>query len=115
MCSPGYRASNWQQYLSDWGTRSVNKGDTLEHRDECWNLAQQNVPTAVGIFFAYDYPPYCRAIDNPIKLMPWPKNYEWPSSFPDDQSNRKLCILRSHIENGNFKYIIILFKVPMEK
>ena len=93
---------NWREYLSDWSTSSITTGDTLENRDECWNLAKQNVPTAVGISFNYDDTPYCKAIDDASTLMPW------PSSFPDGQYDVKLCILRSHIENGNFKYIIIL-------
>ena len=103
MCSPGYRVSDWREYLSDWSTTSLNKGDTLDNRKECWDLAKQNVPSAIGIYFDYTSP-YCRAMDDASSLMPW------PTSFANDQDSSSLCILSSHIQDsGNFKYNIIIF------
>jgi hypothetical protein len=83
--------------VSEWFTNSINAGDTLENRDECWNLAKQNVPSAVGIHFNYDLTPNCMAIDDASTLMPW------PSSFPNRQLDIKLCILRSYIEKWESK------------
>ena len=102
MCSPGYRESNIVEYTPEWITYSINTGDTLENRDECWNLAKENVQSAIGIYWNYHFPA-CMAIEDTTSLKPW------PSSFPDYQDTTKLCILRSHIQNGNFKYILILF------
>ena len=92
-----------------WGNDStLTVGNTPENKEKCWKLAKQNVQNAIGIYLNYAGP-YCRAIYDATSLMPW------PSSFPDSQDRDTLCILRSHIENGNFKYIIIFLKAPMEK
>ena len=94
MCSPGYRKSDLKQYLSTWATNALSKGNTEDNRLDCWNLAQQNVAKAVGIYHDYEVP-YCRAITNADKLMPWPKY------FPDNQDSRALCIVKSQLTNGN--------------
>ena len=99
MCSKGM-VSNVVDILSNWETQSISRGDTLKNRMECWNLAKQNVPSAVGIYFDYTTP-YCRAIDDASFLM------SWPTSITNDQDTKSLCILPSHIR-GNFKYKIII-------
>ena len=104
MCSPGYRSSNWNEYMSSWGSGGgLNKGETFENRKACWDLAKQNVPTAVGIYFDYSAP-FCRAIDDASSIMPW------PTSFPDNQDKLSLCILQSQLQSGNSKYNTTLFQ-----
>jgi hypothetical protein len=102
VCAPGVQSSNWKEYLSIWGKVLNNKGNTLENRKECWDLAKHNVPFAIGILFFYGHP-FCRAIVDASSLMPW------PASFPDLQDTANLCILQSYIQSGNFKYNRILF------
>ena len=98
VCSDGYiqeRYSEWSSYMSSWGTNDVKEGNTAENRQECWEKAKENYPGAQGIYFDYTAP-YCRAINNPEFLLPW------PASFPDNQEKITLC-LQSHLihqENG---------------
>ena len=109
VCSLGSRSSNWQDFMdANWGTPKAHQainltaGNTLENKDECWNLAKQNVQNAIGIYLNYAGP-YCRAINDATSLMPW------PSSFPDNQDKDTLCILRSHIQGGRLKYSTTTF------
>ena len=86
VCSDGSRNSDWKSYMSTWGTSDVKRGNLAKHRQECWEKAKENVPGAQGIYFDYSSP-YCRAIDNREPLLPW------PTTFPDDQGKRTLCLL----------------------
>ena len=56
-------------------------------------LARQNVDNAKGIYWDFNGGK-CRAIDHYQKVLPW------PTSFPDNQNARKLCI-ESHLAGNN--------------
>ena len=91
-CVPGYRVDDWSNYLSSWYTR-VSKGESISNRDDCWMLARQNVDNAKGIYWSFDVG-FCRALVHYQEVLPW------PTSFPDNQNARKLCI-ESHLVGKN--------------
>ena len=99
MCSPGYQSRGWAEYLSVWSTKNIGKGDTADNRLDCWDLAQQHVANAIGIYLDYRTP-FCRAITNANKIMPW------PNTFPDNQNSRILCLSQSQSTTGNYVYYI---------
>ena len=91
-CVPGYRANDASDYLSSWYTW-VSKGESKSNGDDCWMLARQNVDNAKGIYWSFDIG-FCRALVHYQKVLPW------PTSFPDNQTARKLCI-ESHLVGKN--------------
>lgn len=82
-CVLGYRSSDWDSYLSEWGT--YQKQNNVPSRELCWSKARENVPAAVGIFWGFD-DGWCRAIDNLAALG------TFESEYPDDKDEYMLCL-----------------------
>ena len=95
--------------MSSWGTWGL-KGNTISNRNLCWNLARQNVPGAVGIYWSHEGG-HCQAIDSLAALGPW------KSTYPDAQAQSMLCLFKQGIQNPDLQsgyrtYVKNLFCLP---
>ena len=72
--------------MSSWGT-SIATGNTDGNKQRCWELVQQNVPEAFGMYFAYDHGK-CRG------MIGWDglPATTLQATYPDNQGERSLCI-----------------------